>query len=119
MVKTRNEMSKLTKKIEKIGILEAKRHLFFCIGPDCCQKEEGTRLWDHAKKATKDLSNPVLRTKAGCLRICCHGPWLVVYPGGVWYPKMTPEKLDRVLREHVEGGTPVQEWVAATNPLDE
>lgn len=45
------------------------------------------------------------------LRMCHAGPWLVVYPEGVWYAQVTPERFDRIRREHLEGGVPVAEWV--------
>lgn len=112
-------MSKLTKKLSKVGVPVARKHLFFCIGPDCCRKEAGAELWDHAKARTRDLPAPMMRTKAACFRICCEGPWLVVYPEGTWYGNMTPQRLDRILDQHVVGGQPVQEWVVATNALAE
>ncbi len=103
--------------MEKAGIAGARKHLFFCIGPDCCAGVEGQALWDYAKRRVKELGVPVMRTKAACFRICRDGPWLVVYPDGTWYGKMTPERLDRILAEHVLGGSPVRSWVAAENPL--
>jgi (2Fe-2S) ferredoxin len=105
------------RKLKKAGIAGARRHLFFCLGPDCCQKKKGEALWAFAKKRIAELELPVMRTKAGCLRICCKGPWLVVYPEGVWYPNMTPERLERILQEHVAEDRPVTEWAAAINPL--
>jgi len=110
-------MSKAEKKLAKAGIHEARKHLFFCIGPDCCRKDDGAELWEHAKKQTKGLPVPVMRTKAACFRVCCDGPWLVVYPDGTWYDQVTPERLDRILEQHVVGGSPVEEWVVATNSL--
>ena len=107
----------MEEKIVKAGVPSARRHLFFCIGPDCCSKGDGQRLWDYAKKKIKKTDLPVMRTKAGCFRICTGGPWLVVYPDGTWYGDVTPEKLDRILEQHIAGGDPVREWVAAENPL--
>ena len=75
--------------------------------------------WDHMKSSLKKHEIPALRTKADCLRLCSDGPWLVVYPDGVWYSKVTPERFDRIRREHLEGGKPVSEWVRAVNPLQQ
>src|SRR5262245_27169264 len=69
------------------------RHVFLCIGPDCCTEEEGRAAWDVLKRELKDRKlslgvgpNACYRTKVQCLRICSGGPILVVYPEGAWYP---------------------------------
>lgn len=95
-------------------ITRATRHLFLCTGPDCCDPAEHAALWDLLKAETRNL--PVLRTKAACLRICKAGPWLVIYPDGIWYGQLDAERLRRILREHVVEGRPVREWIAAEMP---
>jgi (2Fe-2S) ferredoxin len=107
----------VAKGMEKAGLAEARRHLFFCIGPDCCKRSAGEALWDHAKSVLKRVDLPVMRTKAACFRICASGPWLVVYPDGTWYGEVTPERFDRIVKEHLQEGRPVEEWVVARNPL--
>lgn len=94
----------------------ATRHLFLCAGPDCCDPATGEALWSTLKAETRKLSVPVLRTKAACFRVCTAGPWLVVYPEGIWYGALDEDKLRRILKEHVEGGRPVREWIAAQMP---
>jgi (2Fe-2S) ferredoxin len=105
------------KSLEDFGVAQARRHLFLCAGPDCCSPGAGEATWEHLKSALKQCPVPMLRTKAACLRLCHDGPWLVVYPEGVWYSHVTPERFDRIRREHLEGGKPVTEWVRATNGL--
>lgn len=110
-------MSDLTAEFAKVGLPRARYHVFLCRGPDCCAAAEGERTWEHIKREVKARDLPVLRTKADCLRLCTEGPWLVVYPDGVWYSQVTPERFDRICREHLESGVPVAEWVRAAQPL--
>jgi (2Fe-2S) ferredoxin len=94
----------------------ATRHLFLCVGPDCCDPTAHAALWELLKTESKRLSVPILRTKAACLRICSDGPWLVVYPDGIWYGRLNSVRLRRILKEHIEEGRPVQEWIASNMP---
>ena len=95
----------------------ATRHLFLCLGPDCAPMEEGQAMWDFLKRRCSELKLPVMRTKAGCLRVCIGGPWLLIYPEGTWYGALTPERCERILQEHVLGGQPIAEWAVRTHPL--
>lgn len=100
-----------------VGEIEkAAKHLFLCTGPDCCEPSKGEALWEVLKAESRSLQTPVLRTKAACLRICTGGPWLVIYPDGIWYGQLSPDKLRRILKEHVEQGRPIREWIAAEMP---
>ena len=103
-------------KMPREEITTATRHLFLCIGPDCCDPAIGEALWGVLKAETRKLSVPILRTKAACFRVCKGGPWLVVYPDGIWYGALNADKLRRILKEHIEGGAPIREWIAAEMP---
>jgi (2Fe-2S) ferredoxin len=74
-------------------------------------------LWEVIKSRVRETGLEAMRTKAACFRICTGGPWLLIYPEGVWYGGVTPDRFERILREHLLEGRPVREWVVEERPL--
>jgi (2Fe-2S) ferredoxin len=106
----------------KLGIGAYHRHVFLCTGPNCCTPEEGQAAWEVLKAQIKEHNlgtgeRACYRTKVGCLRICCHGPTMVVYPEGTWYSGMSAERIPEFVRRHLIEGKPVEEWIFTRNPL--
>jgi (2Fe-2S) ferredoxin len=108
----------------KLGIGGYRRHVLLCTGPTCCTPEAGVAAWEALKGQLKEKGllagdNACYRTKVGCLRICCHGPTMVVYPEGTWYHGMTADKIPAFVQKHLVEGQPVEEWIFARNPLSD
>src|SRR5262245_5510117 len=118
------QREKLKTIAESYGVGDFHRHVFLCLGPDCCHPDVGQAAWETLKKELKDKNltmtsgpNACYRTKANCLRICEGGPIVVVYPEGTWYGGMTAERIPLFVQQHLVEGKPVEEWIFARNPL--
>lgn len=108
--------------VEGMHIASARRHIFLCTGGKCAPPETGEASWAFLKTRLRelglvDVERGVLRTKAGCLRVCREGPLALVYPGGTWYRHATPANLERIIQEHLIGGAVVADLVLAQAPL--
>lgn len=116
--------------VQALGLKQIERHLFICADPtkpNCCDRELSLAAWEYLKKRLKELkldrateTHPscIFRTKANCLRVCCQGPILVVYPDGVWYRNATPEVIERIIQEHLMNNQVVEEYVFLKHPLN-
>jgi len=105
------------------GVLNIRRHLLFCPGPDCVDPARGEAAWSYLKKRLAELQldqapSHLFRTKVHCLRMCTRGPIAVVLPEGVWYHSADPPVIERILQEHILGGQVVKEFAFVESPLD-
>ena len=64
------------------------------------------------------LASDVVVSQTGCIGICQYEPVVEVYKAGeekVTYVKMTVEKAEKVLKEHLKGGKVVEEYTITKN----
>jgi (2Fe-2S) ferredoxin len=92
------------------------RHVLVCTGDFCSPDRRGRRIYSLLAELLQreDLLFGPRRVKRGetpCLGVCAEGPIVVVYPEGIWYSRVTPSLLERIVLEHLKNGNPVEEAV--------
>lgn len=86
-----------------------KKHLFFCInkkapGKICCGENDAEYYAQYCREQLvargrhgKDQCRVSL---SQCLGRCASGPWVVIYPEGLWYRYSTEADIDALIEEH-------------------
>lgn len=92
------------------------RHVIVCTGSFCSPDRKGRALYSLLAQLLQqeDLLFGPSRVKRGetpCLGVCSDGPIVVVYPEGIWYARVTPQLLERIVIEHLKDGKPVESAV--------
>ena len=101
---------------DKIVLREGSANIRIVVGMATCGIAAGARpvLNAFVEGVDKeDLNGQVIVSQTGCIGICQYEPVVeVIEPGKekVTYVKMTAEKAERVLKEHIKGGKVVQEY---------
>lgn len=95
-----------------------KYHIFVCSSSRINGQQKGYCLTKGAVEIVenfmmeleeRELEDEVMITNTGCLGICARGPIVMVYPEGVWYGGVTPDDVERIMDEHIEGGNVVKD----------
>jgi (2Fe-2S) ferredoxin len=89
-----------------------KHHIFVCGSfrvagepKGVCHRKDSTALIQYIESELSDRDmTDVMVSSAGCLKLCDHGPVVIVYPEGHWYGGIDEEKIDAILDAIEEGG---------------
>lgn len=101
----------------KVILCEGSNEIRIVVGLATCGIAAGARpVLDTLAEGVKreKLSDRVTVTQTGCIGICQYEPVVEVFQAGkdkVTYVKMTAEKAQRVLDEHIKGGKVVEEYL--------
>ena len=107
----------------KVVLREGVNSIRVVVGMATCGIAAGARpvLNSFVESVTaNDLADKVTVSQTGCIGICQYEPVVEVYESGkdkVTYVKMTAEKAERVVKEHLKGGKVVAEYTIAASEV--
>ena len=106
---------------DKIVMREGGTDIRVVVGMATCGIAAGARPVLNALVEGVDkegLNSQVTVSQTGCIGLCQYEPIVEVFVPGkekVTYVKMTVEKAEKVLKEHIKGGKIVEEYTVAKN----
>ena len=116
-MKSLAELAAIKEKMkDKIVLREGTNDTRIVVGMATCGIAAGARPILNAfveGVAREGLSDQVTVSQTGCIGICQYEPVVEVFQPGrekVTYVKMTAEKVEKVLAEHIKGGKVVEEY---------
>jgi (2Fe-2S) ferredoxin len=96
---------------------ETSQFRIYCCGNVNCLSRGADDIW----KALEDqiwlgkLKSRVELRRSGCQDHCDFGPNMQIWPGPYRYVQLTPAKIKQIVRQHLLGGQPVEEYLASPN----
>lgn len=112
------ELEQIKNRIISEKAMEQDRKLpRIAVGMGTCGIKAGAGKILDEIEAVLGADSSVVVTYVGCIGLCSHEPVVeVAMPGQpvVTYGRMTPDKVNVVVREHILGGQPVPKWVVST-----
>ena len=116
-MKSLAELAAIRDKMQnKVNIREGEGGIRVVVGMATCGIAAGARPVLNAfveEVAGAGLSDSVTVTQTGCIGICQYEPVVEVFEAGkdkVTYVKMSPEKVKKVMEEHIKNGKVVSEY---------
>lgn len=86
--------------------------ILICAGGACISAgEESVKEALERKIKEYNLQETINVVETGCMGACSLGPIMVIYPEGVYYQKLTPEAVEKIVEEHLLKGRIVDEYL--------
>lgn len=104
---------------EAEGAQVHKNYILVCGGTGCTSNHSldvVEAFKNHLKEY--DLQDDVKIIQTGCLGLCAKGPVVVVHPGSVYYEEVDPEKVEDIVKEHIVGGVPADQYLLKEETTD-
>ena len=98
------------KAIKEQELKNTKKRVHVCGGTGCTASGSPkliAKLEEEIRKA--GLEDKVEIVKTGCFGLCSLGPIMIVHPENCFYSKVNEAAIERIVKEHLLGGTPVRE----------
>lgn len=121
-MKTLAELAAIRDKMkDKVAMREGTNDVRIVVGMATCGIAAGARPVLNAfveQVANKGLGSTVTVSQTGCIGICQYEPVVEVYKAGeekVTYVNMTPDKVAKIIDEHIKGGKVVSEYALKEN----
>ncbi|MDD5168681.1 MAG: (2Fe-2S) ferredoxin domain-containing protein [Syntrophales bacterium] len=91
-----------------------KHHIFVCGSfrasgdpQGVCHKKDSMQLLQYMERELSDRGLAgVTISSTGCLKVCDHGPAMVIYPENWWYGKIESESVIDEIIDALEDGKP-------------
>jgi len=71
-----------------------------------------------AELKRRGLGPLVRANRSGCLDQCEQGPTVVIYPQAIWYGRVTPQDVPRIVEETILGGRVLEDLRIADEELN-
>ena len=87
-------------------------HVLVCGGTGCTSSKSQlvrARFEEKIKEVKLDKEVQVVGT--GCFGLCEEGPIVIVYPEGSFYSRMTVDRVDEIVEEHLLKGRIVEKYL--------
>ena len=81
--------------------------IYVCAGTGCVSGKS-LLICENFEKELKDCGRSEIKViRTGCFGLCSMGPIVITQPDDCFYSRVNPEDVAEIVKDHIQGGTPV------------